>query len=270
MILLPKQTLPSSPRNKLIEYQAEIDAIGLYEERVIEAKNKFQSRNVLVNMTFAAVRRTLSAMCSGSRRCMYCEDSVADEVEHIKPKDLYPDAVFVWDNYLYACGPCNGGKRNKFLVLVPPGSVENVTRRSGDAVAPPRSGDPVFINPRDEDALLFMKLDLAGTFRFVPTAAPQSVAHIRALHTLDILKLNERDYLISARRQAYGSYVARLSQYITERESLATTQRLAQLRNALLRMGHPTVWAEMKRQHPRIRRLSDLFSRCPEALIWEI
>ena len=48
---------------------------------------------------------------------MYCEDSVADEVEHFRPKDLYPDVVFAWRNYLYACGQCNGGKNNRFSIV---------------------------------------------------------------------------------------------------------------------------------------------------------
>ena len=54
----------------------------------------------------------LSAMCHGPRRCMYCEDSAADEVEHFRPTDLYPEFVFAWMNYLYACGPCNVRKKN--------------------------------------------------------------------------------------------------------------------------------------------------------------
>ena len=28
-------------------------------------------------------------MCSGAERCHYCEDSKADEVEHLLPKDAY-------------------------------------------------------------------------------------------------------------------------------------------------------------------------------------
>ena len=33
-------------------------------------------------------------MCAGAKRCMYCEDSAADEVEHHLPKNLYPEFVF--------------------------------------------------------------------------------------------------------------------------------------------------------------------------------
>lgn len=95
-------------------------------------------------------------MCSGSRRCLYCEDSCADEVEHIKPQDLYPEFVFVWENYLYACGPCNGGKNNAFAVFDPAtGATIIVTRKRGDPVTPPAVGTDVFINPRTEDPLQY-------------------------------------------------------------------------------------------------------------------
>ena len=77
----------------------------LVPEQVKAAKTLFKSRNRKENRTFAAVRKELADLCSGSRRCMYCDDSVADEVEHFRPKDLYPEVVFAWMNYLYACGP---------------------------------------------------------------------------------------------------------------------------------------------------------------------
>lgn len=40
-----------------------------------------------LHQIFADVRRVLDEMCSGPRRCGYCEDSCADEIEHIRPKD---------------------------------------------------------------------------------------------------------------------------------------------------------------------------------------
>ena len=102
-------------------------------------------------------------MCSGAQRCVYCEDSVGDEVEHIQPKDLYPSLVFVWTNYVYACGRCNGGKSNKFAVISG-NHLVNVTRPRGSPVVPPPTGAPAFLNPRIEDPLDFLDLDLEGTF----------------------------------------------------------------------------------------------------------
>ena len=51
----------------------------------------------------------------GARRCGYCEDSDGDEIEHIKPRDLYPEKTFAWENYLLACGQCNRSKSSRFL-----------------------------------------------------------------------------------------------------------------------------------------------------------
>jgi len=270
MIRLPDTPLAPAALARLRRYQADIDALADYADRVDAAKARFGARNTTSNATFREVRRSLGRMCSGARRCMYCEDSVADEVEHVRPKDLYPEAVFVWENYLYACGPCNGGKRSQFLVLVPPANVIDVTRPPRGPVIPPAAGTPVFIDPRAEDGLMFMQLDLAGTFRFIPLADPGTTDFVRAEHTIRILKLNDRDYLIEARREAFGSYAARLDQYATALQSGASSQRLSRLRKSLLRMGHPTVWAEMKRQHRRLRQLRGLFERVPDALTWRV
>lgn len=193
MIRLPNTPLVRAAVTQLRTFQAGIDAIIDYAARVDAAKVQFGKKNTARNATFRKVRKTLSKMCSGARRCMYCEDSVADEVEHIRPKDLYPEAVFVWENYLYACGPCNGGKRSQFLVLVPPAGVVDVTRPPGTPVVPPAVGNPVFIDPRSEDGLLVMQLDLRGTFRFIPTSRPGTTDFVRAEHTIRILKLNDRD-----------------------------------------------------------------------------
>ena len=104
MLRVADGRLPAAHERKLEEYQSDVDGKGTYEKRVAEGKRLFKSRNSKRNGTFKAVRKTLSVMCRGPRRCMYCEDSAADEVEHFRPKDLYPEAVFVWMNYLYACG----------------------------------------------------------------------------------------------------------------------------------------------------------------------
>lgn len=44
-------------------------------------------------------------------KCMYCESEVEvtnySDIEHFKPKHLYPDLEFEWTNLGYACGICN-------------------------------------------------------------------------------------------------------------------------------------------------------------------
>lgn len=93
---------------------------------------------------------------------------------------------------------------------------------------------------------------------------------MRAERAIGVLELNDRDFLVEARREAFGSYRARLHEHADRQEAGATGPQLARLRNSLLRMGHPTVWAEMKRQHARIALLRTLFERVPDALTWRV
>jgi uncharacterized protein (TIGR02646 family) len=269
MIQLPVVELSLEAHQQLVEYQAEIDGLATYAERVKQAKKKFPQRNRDTNATFREVRRKLHEMCSGVRRCAYCEDSVSDEVEHIRPKDLYPDAVFCWDNYLYACGRCNGPKNNHWAVFSQAtGALTEVRRNRGDPVVPPEEGEPVFINPRLEDPLALMKLDLRGTFRFVSTAPEATRGYERTEYTIRILDLNDADVLTSVRGAAYEAYLSLLDRYIRRRDAGAPQARLDLIVTAVGNLGQRTVWEEMKRQRLQIDEIKELFDRAPEALDW--
>jgi uncharacterized protein (TIGR02646 family) len=269
VIQLPKVSLSKEAKAGLKRLQNKINKNADYTKRVESAKTAFSNQNKPENKTFKVVRETLTMMCPGARRCGYCEDSVADEVEHIKPKDLYPEVVFVWENYLYACGPCNGPKNNQFAVLSKTtGELIEVTRKHADPVKPPKKGNPALINPRKENPFDFLALDLLGTFFFLPTANEGSKEYIRADYTIKVLRLNDRDYLQVARGEAYGSYRARLIEYIRKRDEGTPEKELKALIDALKRMGHPTVWQEMKRQNRLIPELQRLFNQAPEALAW--
>jgi uncharacterized protein (TIGR02646 family) len=52
---------------------------------------------------------------SSHQKCAYCERNATEgggymEVEHYKPKSLYPEYIFEWVNLLPACRQCNGIK----------------------------------------------------------------------------------------------------------------------------------------------------------------
>jgi hypothetical protein len=288
MIPLPPITLPTNARTKLRGYQATIDGKTSYALRVAEAKRRFSQHNKTTNTTFQAVKLALTATCSGVRRCHYCEDSCADEVEHFRPKDLYPEATFVWENYLYACGPCNGRKSNHFAILIlaqGQPATQEVVRPSGAAVVAPPDGQPALIDPRVENPLALIGLDLLDTFRFVALPNPDTAdyavryaaepyAHdlpgtlqARATYTITTLTLN-RDILPAARREAYEAYKDRLDLYIVRRDRGDSQDALDRRIKALRRMPHPTVWHEMKRQQQAIPELAALFAQAPEALTW--
>ena len=265
MVHLPDPGLDPEATRKLEEYQRQVDDAGSYEDRVASAKKWFSRRNQRWNRTFRRVRESLTRMCSGAQRCVYCEDSVGDEVEHIQPKDLYPCLVFVWANYVYACGRCNGGKSNKFAVISGNRLVD-VTRPRGGPVVPPKPGAPAFLNPRVEDPLDFLDLDLEYTFMVLARDGLPDIARARTEFTIETLKLN-RDVLLQARATAFGSYRARLREYVSMRKA-ATAEEKGRLVDSLKAMPHATVWAEMKRQHPFVPDLEALFAKAPEALGW--
>ena len=119
--------------------------------------------------TLRDVKVLLVEMYSGGRRCCYCEDSLGTDIEHIWPKSLYPDRTFDWMNYVLACSLCNKHKRcplgcfpfsDWFL-----SDCESSVIREADFST--LSGTAVFIDPRQEDGMQFLILDLQNSFRFV-------------------------------------------------------------------------------------------------------
>jgi uncharacterized protein (TIGR02646 family) len=268
MIRLPDVPLPAEALAELEQLQHGIDAIAEYADRVAAAKVRFKNRNTATDPLFQVVRDALAAMCQGPRRCGYCEDSAADEVEHVRPKDLYPEVVFAWTNYLYACGPCNGPKNNRFAVFSHSSAqCVDVTRKPRAPVIPPEPGDMVLIDPRTENPLDWMELDLLDTFHFVPTEPPGSTAYKRAQYTIDVLRLNTREYLVEARRAAYGNYFRLAADYVKTRDSGDAEAALADFNAGLRGMSHRTVWQEMQRQQQTIPRLRNLLGSAPELLL---
>ena len=53
---------------------------------------------------------------SSSGKCAFCECIPSEggnvEIEHFKPKSIYPDLTFEWLNFLPSCRKCNGAKDN--------------------------------------------------------------------------------------------------------------------------------------------------------------
>lgn len=265
MIRLTERELAKAAATQLAAWQQAIDALPRYAERVERAGEQFRARNVASNPVFREVRAQLDAMCCGERRCVYCEDSCADEVEHVRPKALFPELVFAWANYIYACGPCNAIKRSNFPRLIGE-VVRNVARRAVDPVEPPPAGIDRLIDPRAEDPSEFLTLDLE-TGVVVPRPGLTGLALHKAVQTIEVLRLN-RDILKRARVQHRRSYVARLKEYIQVRDEDERADPEAHA-DEIRRMGHPMVWNEIRRQNEKYPGLHGLFVRAPEARDWE-
>jgi hypothetical protein len=112
-----------------------------------------------------------------------------------------------------------------------------------------------------------MRLDLRDTFIFTPKGRRGSPEYERTVQTIDLFGLNEAD-LAQQRMNAFGSYVARLKEYIAVKRDAAKPQKLGRLRNALLRLDHRTVWVEMQQQADKTPQLRGLFADAPEAREW--
>jgi 5-methylcytosine-specific restriction endonuclease McrA len=278
MILLPKGISPDNDTLKNLKVlQDEVDSEKTFPKKVEKAKVAFTLKNKIGNKTFDAVKVSLTNMCSGARRCVYCEDSVGDEVEHIYPKTDYPEKCFDWNNYVYACGNCNGPKNNKFAVFrTGNGALERLKNDPKLPPTPPPTGDAVMINPREQDPLDYCILDLRGTFKFVNLGAAGTREHQMADYTYNtVLRLNDqREFLRQARKTAFGNYKARLYQYHDAKQKGADQNKLDRMIDGIKIENHPTVWKEMQRWHKRRllgtadKELDALFTACPEALTW--
>ncbi|MDQ2105523.1 HNH endonuclease family protein [Azospirillum isscasi] len=279
MLRLPDGTLDPATQTYIDSRQAEIDGLPNYADRVARGKSLWDNKKGpnAGDAAFKVIRDELEHMCFGAVRCAYCNDSAADEIEHVLPKDFFPDQAFRWSNYVFACGPCNGTyKSNKYAYLDARGRRHDVTRVGGAVLTPPPVGRHALIDPRTENPLNFLTLDLLandpvhgwieGEFLVVPLPRLRAADRVRAEYTRETLGLN-RQLLLDARRNAYGSFRARIVEYAGAKAGGAPQIRLDALRDGILRMPHPMVFVEMQRQR-RHKPLKDLFAPVPEALTW--
>jgi hypothetical protein len=280
MLRIADRALPAGTLKTLAQLQVKVDAGADYAAQVALAKIQWDGKtsSQAKKATFLSIKSNLDQMCVGPRRCAYCEDSLADEIEHILPKNLFPEATFRWGNYLFACGPCNGPKSNRYGV-VDGGAVVEFIRKRGDPVVHPPAGPAGCIDPREEDPLALLDLDLggqtpggevfAGTFNFMPAENLSADDLARAEFSIDVLSLN-REVMCVARANAFGGFRARLVEYRTLREQGGVGAILTRLRDDLLNTPHLTVFAEMRRQRASLPEIDGLFAAIPEATAWPL
>lgn len=280
MLKIVNRPLAFSARTTLESQQALIDALSDYSSKVAAASNAWKTKTSTKAKAdaFKVVRQTLASMCVGPIRCAYCEDSLADEVEHIRPKSFFPEQTFEWENYLFACGPCNGPKGSRYGIISS-GKVDEFVRTPNGPITPPPAGVSALVDPRTEDPLDILELDLGGTtpdgiivpgtFNFVPRDASTADAQARAVFSIDVLGLN-REVMRVARENAFGGFRARLREYVVEQAGGASIARLNELRDDLLSTPHLTVFAEMRRQKAYLPEIEALFASAPQAETWSL
>ncbi len=266
----PKQTT----LDKLAEFQSEIDSMATFTERSKQADVMFRNRKN--NKAFDDVKNCLTKMCNSTRRCVCCEDSLADEIEHIYPKNLFPGKCFRWDNYVYACGPCNGPKNNKFAIFrADNGQFQEINPPTGTPATEPLQGEAAIINPRVENPLDYCILDLK-TFKFIVLGRISAKDKKKADYTFNtVLRLNdtEREPVRQARENAFEDYRKRLFYYVSKKMKNDTPKsQLQKMIEEIKKADHPTVWKEVQRYHQTgklekiDKEFDDFFKSAPEAL----
>lgn len=178
------RTLPKRkplPKEVVERLKKETAAIHSAADQKKEAEKRYG--NARKAKWFEPVVKELGRLAGPGERCMFCSGSEASDVEHFRPKAVFPLLAMTWENYLWSCTPCNRGKLNRFPPDTGPGGQ--------------------FINPLDENVWDFFFIDDFGllTPRFDRQA---NALNVRAVTTRDFLALN-RDALQISRKQRFDN-----------------------------------------------------------------
>lgn len=291
MLHLPNKSLSNSTTATLSELQETVNQQTSYSLQVGKAQQQWSGKTSSAKKqeAFVEIKEQLTSMCVSSGLCNYCEQSEATDIEHIAPKSFYPEKTFIWENYTLACKICNSGyKLDKCSVI----SAEKLIYLDR-ASKPPTATIHAFINPRIDEPNKYLLLNTkVFQFEVMPDLSTQD--EHKALQTLEILKLNERDAVREARKVAYNHYYDSLkflidilgTKTIEDLKSLLRpndnrfdfSQPLEVLKNEIKnarrvyissKIAHPSVWYAIKIIESKTEpKWKFLFDKLPEALYW--
>ncbi len=172
---LPKRPeLPARTKARL--EQATIGIAGATDKKA-EARKRYE--NARGAAWFRPVVDRLRQLSGPGERCMFCSGSESSEVEHYRPKSVFPELAMTWENFLWSCGVCNLAKGNRF----PPDT------ETGERL----------INPIDENVWDFFSLDEFGNL-LPKWRLDLDDLDPRAVSTRNVLKL-DRQLLQESRYQ---------------------------------------------------------------------
>lgn len=101
------EILKNESTNWLKALQDAIRSYGSYKKIPEKEKDKLIS-----HYRHATIQKELASSTYG--KCAFCECHPAEggfiQVEHFRPKSIYPDLTFDWENFLPICGQCNTSK----------------------------------------------------------------------------------------------------------------------------------------------------------------
>ncbi|CAA9269608.1 MAG: hypothetical protein AVDCRST_MAG56-2975 [uncultured Cytophagales bacterium] len=276
--------------------QLKVDGEPTFESRAKKASSLWDSKGSGQGgkKAFGEIRKTLLQMCVGVEICNYCEHNEATDIEHVYPKKSFPEKAFRWENYILSCGKCNTDyKSDKFAVFNPLHSadLEELPRQRG-TYSQPANADGVLINPRWENPLDYLWLDIQNkSFHFTDKPGISLRDCRKAKYTIELLGLNARTPLVEGREVAAKYYLDRLERYVRAKHAttFADLEAITQdpdmvdetqpfeaeqarimdaIRSDIAHHQHPTVWQELKRQRGQLPKTGRLLAQAPEALEW--
>lgn len=249
--------IEATTKTALSSLQSQVDKADTQAEKYAKAKALFSNKNT---KAFKDIKKKLGAAAPPGDACVYCERDRYRDIDHIRPKRHYPQESFVWENYVFACTICNqDAKKDTYAVLDTQDQVVKFDRTLLFS-APVPTGTHLLIDPRTEDPLDFLFLDLE-TGRFVVDLNGTVANKEKGIFTRDLFDLNETS-LSRIRVQAFSAfkdYLTRNKECVTKADAVGAQRILEEIRE----LPHPTVLVEMRRQAPSAPVLNDLFSHVP-------
>lgn len=120
---------------------------------------------------FGEVLSKLRTMAGPGEPCMLCDANEATDVEHYRPKSVFPERAFQWENLLWGCSACNRFKGSRFPPDTEPGGQ--------------------ILNPVEDAVWDYFFIDQFGTL--TPVWRPALDAFDpRAASTRDVLRLDRQ------------------------------------------------------------------------------
>jgi uncharacterized protein (TIGR02646 family) len=287
------QALTADSQKELTKLQNEVNKKVSFAQKAAKAQSLWNNKNNKKSpdkrkKAFVEIREKLMKMCVSIGICNYCEQSEANDIEHIYPKSFFPIFAFVWTNYLLVCKQCNTAfKLDKCFVIDSSGKI-HVTVRGNEPIHPTTA----FINPRTENPAAYMIMNTQD-FEFEILDGLSTTDYNKADKTLEILALNTRDTLIATRKAAAIYFYQRIdllnkllnTETIEQIHHLLTpydaylddTKTLTELKSDIkagfkkdiLQHAHPSVWAAIKLVDSKATpKWIALFQQLPEVLGW--
>lgn len=108
--------LPQATATRLATKKEQISAAASQKEA---ANRIYMSSRQAV--WFTEVTNALKEMSGLGERCMLCSGSECSQVEHFRPKAVFPLEAMDWENFLWVCGICNQNKGDRFPPDTEPG-----------------------------------------------------------------------------------------------------------------------------------------------------